>query len=492
MSRSTHFSRSKLALVLRKLSKSSFKRFGKWLSSPFLNRQEKLNKLYELLSAYHPDFEDLHQTKEELFDQLFQEEKQKKCIKNKAKRIRSLMTDLLKQVESYWINDQLNKNEDLKLKLFGDALLEHHLFEIYFKTSKSRIEYYEGLKNKGKSDFLRLYEVYADMYFKPESSFKNTAELMPNPLLKASQYLDQFYLIAKLQIQSEIEERKQIVGKPDLPLFLNKDLLNWAESWNNPAIQFYLINLRQGIKSEIEGFFFTKRLFLSTNKMMSKDDQRTILLLLINKLSRCKFQDDRTKYKELFELHKLGLENDSFFEGGKMTTTSFANIITVANLVGESQFAFNFLESYASSLQFDLQQDAFYWALAHIHYYQSEIGESFDILQKRRFKSRAFVVRTRVLRLQIYFDTATEDNTFFEVFVDYSYAFEQYLRRDTESPPKRRDFALKFIQLTRKLILLWNARDKKQEQIEQYKLNLKQEKNIIAKIWLQERAARFL
>lgn len=492
MSKNSSFISSKLAQALRKLPPNSFKALRKWLDSPALNAQQKLLEFYDLIAGHYPDFTSPALNKLTLYDSLFKDH-QEKAFAYKEKRIRNLMTALLKQVDAFGIKNQLDKKEDLKLKLRGETLIEHLDFAGFLKNTTNRINKLERKKHRELEDIFSLYESYRQIYFRPESEFQKNLAVVPIPLEKADRFLDEFYLLAKLQILNEIEERKRLVRSDAT---LEKDIeyiLDLSKSLDNPAIQFYRANINRKSSSELDDFQQQKKIYLTYSKEMSLKDQRTILLLLINKLNRISFSDIKVKFQELFDLYKLGAENGSFLEGGKLTSTTFANIITVANLVQQTNFSLQFIEINRSNLLLEVQEDANYWALAHTYYCQKKLDLALQTIRSHgRFKSKSFTFRIKILQFQIYFDHALVNPSFLEVSLDYSFAFEQFVRRDRVSTERRKQAYLQFILFGRRLLLLSNNTPNKVNELEKFKVAFAKSNNVHAKMWLQERLAGIL
>ncbi len=480
---------SKLIQTLRGFSQKSISELGKWLDSPFCNSQKNLGDFYALLLPHFPRFNSGNLDKVLLFDQLFPASVEKEDS-FKDKRIRNLMTDMLRQIERMWVVQKLHNDRDLQLKLLGEIFLSKAEIPSFERVFGERLRALQVNEKKSSEDLLGLYETNAQTYFGAESIHKKKLSVIPEALHEADRYLDEFYLLSKLRILAEINERKYIVGRAKDTGIGMAHLNDLAKKSDHPVSRYYLSNLQNEAKTELEQIREKKNFYLANHQDMPTNDQKDILMLLINQVMRNTFLNLRTKLEVLFELFQTGLENDAFLEGGKMTSTTFANIVTVGNQIGQTATIRQFIDTYLSRLLPEVAPEARRWSLAHSCYYQGQLDNCQEYLDRKRFRSKAFEFRARILRLQFYFDRSLEPTRFSEVFMDYTYAFEQFIRRDSVSTEKRKESTRNLIRFARRLLLIRIKGNHIREEIECFRLDLEAVKNIHAKLWLMERADR--
>ena len=64
-----------LLKLLSALSESEFRKFGKYINSPYFNANAKLILLYDHLSDFYPDFDSLELSRQNIFRKIYKEDK---------------------------------------------------------------------------------------------------------------------------------------------------------------------------------------------------------------------------------------------------------------------------------------------------------------------------------------------------------------------------------------------------------------------------------
>ena len=437
---------------LERMDKVNLKRFGLWLNSNLHNSNKNVLVLFNLLRKWHPNFVIEKFDKTVLYDKVFGIDSTK-TDSYKRNRINSLMGVLKKEIGKYWVYLRIKENEFLQLQLLNDQLINFQLFKDAEWVNRVIFSKLKNQSIRSSDDLYNRYNFYKNSYFKPDSYSQTDSSTIPLMLDSANQLLDEFYLLSKLRLLVEINERKSVYEGESKKIISNGYWLNMIKKSQNEAILFYFDFLS---KTPIEKNDLDDLLGKFKNEVSKMDlyDQKIIIKLLINLTSRLNHQGVNVKNKKILNLYKVGLLYEILYEKGQLTSTTFANIVTLSNLCGEHDFAIDFVNKHKTKLFQDLQEDAYQWAQAHIAYHQKDAKKALHLIIKKRLETKAFEFRTRILKLQIYFDLALQEKGFVDVFYDYTIAFDKYIRRDFKSPEKRKESYQNFISFSRELMKL--------------------------------------
>ena len=125
---------STLIRLLSKLNKEEWKRFDKFIRSPYFNSNKSVIQLFELLKKYAPDFATPKLNKEKVSQKIYPK------TPYKEKRMWQLMSDLKGLAEQFLVvekNDKYSTKFQLQL---SEVFLEKDLYEWYEQKSEVLIE----------------------------------------------------------------------------------------------------------------------------------------------------------------------------------------------------------------------------------------------------------------------------------------------------------------------------------------------------------------
>ena len=117
--------------LFRGLSRNELLEFGRYIKTPFLNRDENLVKLYEYIKKYSPEYES---------DKLDKTHFLKKVSKNQQVRERQIhdwMSDLTRKLEDYLIYTELQNRPLSRDFVLLDAMKDRKMDELFFRSIKN-------------------------------------------------------------------------------------------------------------------------------------------------------------------------------------------------------------------------------------------------------------------------------------------------------------------------------------------------------------------
>ena len=472
----THLNPSKFIQSLRLLTPEEFKSFHKWLQSPWANSNGKLVELYQLLQRHHPNYHSRNLTKEKVFARLYPQKKYD------DKWMRNIMAGMSKQVEKFLAHQHLEKNDLLAKELLAKEYIARHESNRYTKKIKEIIKELESKKIKETDDYLKLYMIHEELYNNSDSIQTYSDG---HPTLKiADLYLDTFYSIIKWRHINEMVERR-FIHPEEWNLSDKKELLiSLTKGLHIPINLLYQERITMVADSNKYQYDSFKKKYFSAYDQLPMWDRKTMLFYLINMVIRMWLKGEQEVIYELLSLYKTGIEKKLLFHHGKLTKSTFANIVTTANSAGEFDYSKMFIEKYSTFLPPEVIEDARAWALAKWHYKQKMYDNSIDILAKHQFSDDFFILSGKFLLLQSYFDACLIDGSYYLFFHDYVEALKKYFKRNKTFAKERTTALINTVNYAFKICKLVNNNEHSIARLEAIELKLNDENKIQGKKWL--------
>lgn len=123
--------------LFKEFSLLELKNLENFLNSPYYNKSRRVKILFKEIKKYHPEYNSKKLTKEKLSSKI------NPHLKHNDSTFRDLMSDLLKCVEEFLIQEELNSNNALKQILLLKSYTEKKqivLFEKVFRRAKTENE----------------------------------------------------------------------------------------------------------------------------------------------------------------------------------------------------------------------------------------------------------------------------------------------------------------------------------------------------------------
>ena len=195
--------KSKLIKLLSTFSSLEWKRFGRFVQSPYHNTNQKVIDLYTILKKAFPF---------KVLKELEQERIYKKVYGTelfKLSKFQNLCSDVYELASDFIIDVHLNKEKRKKKKLLVDALSERN-YELFRGVSQQLIKEVETQEYfLDEDDFLLLFELNTKLHYHIEND--TYTDKQPE-LEKMWMYLDAFYEIFTTQLNAETISAKKFIN----------------------------------------------------------------------------------------------------------------------------------------------------------------------------------------------------------------------------------------------------------------------------------------
>lgn len=477
----TSFSESKLFKIWRLLEGSEAVQLKKWLLSPWVNTPAHLIDLHNILCKYYPHFRAKGLTRSAVFQQLFPQRKLD------TKLLATLMSLLTRKMEEFLLHNHLRQDEELQQQLLIQVLHNRGKRDWVRDRTSKRIDLLLANGANTWEDTLWLSRLHEKRY-RLSTSRDKALQAGEADLLEANHFNDLAYKWRKYRYLLELSEREKILGV-DYRIEKQLALLPAAGDAHIPALQLYRTFIDNRNKYGISHFAALKQLWLEQHQFINQQDQSILLFYLINIGARIHLQGGRSILSQLLDLYKIGVKEHLLLEGNQMTTRTFANIVTTANLVGDFDFVRLLLEQHSHSLPEPIQQDAITWAKTHLAFNSKDpkLWESSSQLQQIGSIKNTFSIRTRVLLMQMwfedYFSGKEKDGNFMLYFCE---AFSLQLKRSKLYSPERLAALRAFIKYSRTLIRLKMRNRLHTNKLEEIRAAVEAVPRMPARAWLMQ------
>ena len=412
---------SKLIKLLREWSKEEWKAFGKFLKSPYFNSNKKLVELYNYLSKYFPTFSSKSFTKENASSLLFAKSK-----KNDEKQLANLMSQMRKQCDMFFAQQQLKSKPRLEKRLLCEYLGEQNQYELFKKSTKSLLQEIENEKVQTTEDNFWMYKLNFDLFI-----HAGTLKLKKNvpDFQNSVQSLTNFYISENMKMIIEANSRAMFLSD-DTKVPLEDAVVSFtrASSQVDFSVKLAFYDLfKQKTKSS---FIKVKQLFFENLHVFEKEEQLNFFIYLMNFVGNLSQKGEQEYYGYSFELYKEGLKHRFLNEGENIHSSHFVNLVLTGILVDEIDWSKKFITEYKDSLVEKDKKIVVNYCLARIYVYEKKFDQAVDLLNELEEIPVAYAFRVRNLSLRCLYELYLIDSAYYDVLTSRIESFQKYIRRD--------------------------------------------------------------
>lgn len=436
--------KSKVIHLLKVLESTEWKKFPKFIQSPFFNSNKSFLPLYHFLSKFYPSFDSPKMTKEHAFKKIFPGKTYNYHI------ISNLMSGFLTLTEAYLQNLQFQKEAFEKKKYLVKMLAERKSsFDLFQKYNEELIQEVKRRKVKNLDYYQDLRQLNHDLYYHPTTDRQNWGEALLEQMVDN---LDLSYIQTKLLYQLELETRDYLFGEQFQPIlnttFLENNKPSFADLSPVGVIYLKILSL---IKNEKEvDFQEIKTIFFKHLEFISHQERSIILLHLLNFCIRFINKGKSQFIAESLKLYKLGLQINSFIEENRMAEITYSNIVWAGAQSREFDWTKIFINDYKVYLAEEEREDAYVLSNAFLHFSEGNFSKTIDNLLLHSFEKPLPILKSKTLLLRSYFENFLLDDSYYELLLAHTYSFEKYIRRNRAVSEEKAKIYMDFIQFTRR------------------------------------------
>ncbi|NRB52548.1 MAG: hypothetical protein HRU41_33110 [Saprospiraceae bacterium] len=469
----------KLVQNLQMLKRDELGLFYKWLISPWCNSNSRIVELFKVLKPYYPSFASKRLTKQFLFAKLYPD------TDYNDRWLRNLMAELNQSLLRFYTHQALSENSTTGKKLLIESLLARDNPQSAIRLASDLLTNINQGEVLSSQDYHDSFFLNNQLYYQPNTPFRQQkgTQLLHN----ASEALDYYYLLNKLRLISELTGRSarlNVHGSQSLDLSLLHELHSRRQE---PAIDLYLRRLADQDKISrpfVEGLM---DFYMANYSNMSKKDKQLLLWYLINDCTQVYKQGVSEILAAIFELYKFGIKNELLLAQGRLTESTYLNIVGVGNALKDFSYVQEFVFRYTQHLPSEVREDATTWSKAHCYYHQGFFDDAIAALIQYDFKNKLFTHRARIIEVQAYFEIFLQNHSYYLLFSSNLSALEAKMRNEKRLSQENSSAIVRMIQYVKKLGKWVSDPNATPEGLAKIEANLSEEYNIQGMIWLEEK-----
>lgn len=458
--------RSKLFLVLNRLSKKEIKQFEQFLDSPYFNQRADLQLLLTTWEKYRGS----GLSAEKLYQSIYPKRK------FKEQELRLLMSYLFRLVEQFLVCQELlrDNNEQgqqmAKVRAYQQLKLPKLALKTLQKTENSTIQnaefYYEQFQK-----LTLAYEFSSIENPSSDHQFQATAD-----------NLDIAYFALKLR-QTCLSLSHQAVYQSDFKAHFLEEIIEEIikrQLQKIPVIGiYYYIYKTLTEEHAVDSFRQLKSLLFEHHQMFPNKEVRDIYVMTINHCIRAMNRGEMEYLEEVLDIYKQGLAQEYLLENGTLSRFTYNNIVRIALKVKDLDWVEYFIHHYKNNLDRSHQKSIFNFSLASLAYARKDYDTAVEKLQHFNYSDVLLNLAAKTLLLKIYYEWQTDD-----LLYAHLDAMKNYIQRK-KIIGYHRTLYLNIISYTKKLMQL-NCYDK--TEVKQFREAVQEEAILTEKEWLLAQA----
>lgn len=462
----------KLVSLLQTFSKYELNRFRKFLLSPYLNDQEDLTRLFEIVN----ETPILGLEKETVWKSLYPRQPFDDA------QLRRLASDLTQSalrflVEEARKQDPLNEALDLQ-KVLQKPELQKHLAS----TERQIQRLLEQSEGKSTDYYFARFRNQWNI-FNRASKMVATAGYTEK-LVAADFALECFYLAQKLKLyvawllyKGFRVTEQEVPFAPGFWEYLQDERFDKV-----PLLRIYRNIIVSFTESENEAHFQELLSDLAQySTELTKADLRECHYIAQNYCALKINQGKTEYYRKVFDIFKSMVEQNILVEEGQLPEAVFKNIITASLGVGEYDWTEHFIQRYAEFLPARIRENARMFNLAYVYFYQKNYEKVIEYLRDVEYSDVVYALGAKSMLLRTYYEQG--EYLALESLMD---SFRIFLRRNKVISKNLKREYINFLSLVKKLTAV-TASDKKS--ITALRRRVTETSNSMPKNWLLKKIA---
>jgi hypothetical protein len=434
---------SKLIELLSTFSPKEMKQLSAYVSCDYFYASEQAVQLLTFLHSQHPEFSTAHLIKRQVYQRLFP---------NKIysdQQLYEITSELYRLVENFLSQQQFNQQQNMRKKLLLTALREREQSRAFSISHKALGKSLDKNKHRNEDYYYNRFamETEADHYFMQQAERKASDSLQ-----NKVDYLDLFYLSAKLKNSCEMINRQNIV-QADYSYYLMDEICqhiveNPEKYDSEPAIalyhQIYLTLTQSDTPNHYQKLV---QLLAKHAHQFPNEEARGLYAYAQNYCIKKINSGDSSYLEEIFKLYQKQLEQHILFDQKKhISHLDYKNIVTVGLRLKAFEWTKKFIDTNCDYLPPNLKEAAYCFNMASYHFEQNDYRKCLQLLRTAQFKDVYYNLSIRALLLKVYY--AQEDTDALYALIE---SFKIYLRRNKKVSDYQQEVYLNLVRLVKRL-----------------------------------------
>lgn len=468
----------KLTVVqfLETFSEKEFKRFDQYIHSPFFTKHKGVIALFDYIKAFYPLFPAEKIRKEEVFADLFPDEKYIE------KRIYKLGSRLYQELLNFLALQELMKDQTLWESILPipslyfrniDSFLPSLLVEAKQKMEKQPLRddtyyLYQFHLQKAQNNIV-LSQDSRDSGLKPKSIFED---------------FNQYILIVKLRLLVALLNRNYMFKGEELDAELKevKELYERMEPKNSKVAGLYWQLVHMFLEPQSEEAYKKYRDLISRyGSLMRKEAEYEAYIYGANFCSSQIKQGKSEYLEEVFRIYAELLDKELFFLFPSVSHVNFKNVNNVSLHLNKLEWAKDFNKEYGKFLPKKYRDTVVNYCQARISFEEKEYKLSLKKLQTLEFFDPFYRLNYDLLVIKNFYETEA-----YSAMISRCDASLKFLRRETAFSENNKASYLNTIKFIKRL---GNAIYKKKKNLAWIQRDFSNTALMVDRKWMKEKIA---
>lgn len=472
--------KSNLIVYLKQLSKRDWRKFRKFICSPYFNQRKDVIRLFDYLDNALNALKPITLHRKTVFVYIFPNEV------FDEKKLRHVTSFLLKILKKYLSQVEI-ENDPIQIQQQLCRSLRKKGLEVFFEKELT------NTLNLLEKESLRDGNFYFQKY---QLGMEEAVFTMPQRrsgemnFQSIANHLTISYISSVLRLSCNMQSHQTMSGQV-YELNLLPEVLLLIESGEYkevPAVTLYFhcySAIKNLEKKEIEksehNFEQLKSLIDQHWTVFPASEIRDIYLFAVNYCIKRLNASDRDFIREAFELYRSGLKNKTLLEEGILSSFTYKNITRLGTALSENDWVEHFLENYKKYLHPRERENTWRYNLAFFHFQQQKYKRAMQLLLQTEFNDVLNNLDARRMLLKSYFELGE-----FNALDSLLDSFSRYIQRQKDMGYHRENY-LNLIRFVKK-ITQFGLKDKKvlQELTKEIEITNK----LAEKDWLLEKVKK--
>ncbi len=433
------FTNSKLYATLAYFNKYEQNRLRKYVQSPYFNADETLVLLFDQVADH------LNQ-KEEERPPLEKEAIWSVMNPNKPYddvRFRKYCSDLLKLVEGYLIQENLERNPIQQATLLMQAVGQKKLEKLYSSAIRSANRLADSQPYFSANNYFYRYQIERYLYDLTSQEFKRTEK---SNLEEIINNLDYFYLSEKLRFFGLAKSRQDLL-RHDYQLLLIDEILSSVPKYKLdqvPLISLYYHAIQLYSADASEHYLLLKKQLSIQKEIINPEDANELYTYALNYCYRLVNMGNPKAFQEIFELSNELLQSGLIFQFGELSPWKFRNMVITGLRLQKYDWVEKFINDYQQYLPDSYRENAVSFNLANLYLYKKDFNKLLEHLRNVEYDDLTYNLNSKLMLLMTYYELDEVD-----LLLNHLETFKTYLTRHKDI--KGRNHYLNLIKFTKRL-----------------------------------------
>lgn len=379
--------------ILQALSAAERRSLRKFLHSPYHNKREDLQALFDYLTTNDKPMQD----REAVFAHLFP------GVPFDAVALNHTVSLLTKRIEHWLALEQAREDTFVWDIMLARAYRRRGLAKLLQRTVLG------AQKNLAAQSYRhsRYYRALTDLQEEALFVLQQQGRKEELPLEALSQTLDIALMAEKLRLGCLMVSYRNVARQEYRPGLLEVilDFLHRHPDYlETPVVAAYYHGYLTQTAADPEPHFHALNALLDRrDAWLPGEELHNIYLIAVNFCIKKINLGEEIWLHTIFQLYQKGLGAGVFMENGRLSHRTFNNIVSAAIRVRELDWAKTFMRDYADRLDPDIREATCVFNLSRVFYEEKNYGEALRLLHQMEHSDVLEVLNARVLRMKLFY-----------------------------------------------------------------------------------------